>query len=118
MIISYGWTAQYLPPFGTKDTTRRLWKPRTLESWQRSFDTDPTRRHTAVDKCLAYGGKRIGTIVLTSRPYLENLADMPTEDLTREGGMCKTIEEFIDRYFDGNRDQEVAVVRFSFQPLN
>jgi hypothetical protein len=30
MILSFGWTAQYLPPDGSKDTTRRVWKPKTL----------------------------------------------------------------------------------------
>ena len=117
MIISYGWTAQYLPPSGTKDTTRRCWKPRTLASWQRSFDREPGRPHVAVDKCLAYGGKQIGTIVLKERPYLEKLADMKEEELLREGGMCNTIEEFIDRYFGGNGDQMVTVVRFNFEPI-
>ena len=116
MIISFGWTAQYLPPNGTKDTTRRAWKPRTLASWQKAWDKGQLV-HDAVDKCLAYGGKRIGKITLIERPRLESLFNMPAADLVREGGMCATVPEFIDVYFHGNADQEVAVVRFAFLPL-
>lgn len=114
-MISFGWTAQYLPPHGRKDTTRRLWKPRTLKSWQKAWDEDRLT-HTAVNKCLAYGGERIGTITLLERPFLEKLGEMPEADLLREGGMCSSVEEFINRYFNGDADQSVAVVRFHFQP--
>ena len=113
MIISFGWTAKYLPPIGPKDTTRRLWKPRTLASWQRAWD-DGRLEHQAVDRCLAYGGQRIGRITLKERPFLERLGDMTDADLIREGGMAATVGEFIDRYFDGDPDQSVAVVRFSY----
>jgi hypothetical protein len=116
MIISFGWTAQYLPPNGPKDTTRRIWKPRTLACWQKAWD-EGRLTHDAVDKNLAYGGKRIGKITLIERPRLEVLSTMPIADLLREGGMCATVPEFIDAYFDGNADQEVAVVRFGFEPL-
>ena len=116
MIISFGWTAQYLPPNGTKDTTRRIWQPRTLFSWQRAWD-DGRLTHDAVDKNLAYGGKRIGPITLIERPKLEQLGLMPESDLIREGGMCDTVAEFITRYFEGNSTQDVAVIRFTFQPL-
>ena len=112
-ILSFGWTAQYLPPVGTKDTTRRIWKPRTLASWQKAWD-EGRLEHTAVDKCLAYGGQRIGQITLIERPRLEPLAAMPEADLIREGGMCDTVAEFINTYFGGDRYQEVAVVRFKF----
>lgn len=113
MIISFGWTTPYLPPHGPKDTTRRRWKPRTLKSWQKAWDEDRLT-HVAVNKCLAYGGDRIGTITLLERPFLERLGDMPDTDLIREGGMCNSVEEFINRYFDSNPDQFVAVVRFHF----
>ena len=115
MIISFGWTAEFLPPNGTKDTTRRIWKPRTFEQWQRAWD-DNRLHHTAVNKCLAYGGKIIGQISLKERPYLEKLADMPEADIVREGGMVATVDEFIDKYFDGNSEQVVAVIRFDFDP--
>ena len=116
MIITFGWTAQYLPPHGPKDTTRRTWKSRTLASWQKAWD-EGRLEHQAVDRCLAYGGKRIGTIVLIERPKLEPLLEMPHADLLREGGMCSSVEEFIDTYFGGNGGQSVAVIRFLFTQL-
>ena len=114
MILSFGWTAKYLPPNGQKDTTRRLWKPRTIAAWQNQWDKDPLKWHTAVNKSLAYGGSRIGRLQLLERPYEERLGDMPHADIIREGGMCSTVEEFIDLYFHGDPDQIVTVVRFKF----
>jgi hypothetical protein len=115
MIISFGWTAQYLPPDGPKDTTRRIWKPKTLATWQRAWDNG-RYEHDAVDKCLAYGGNRIGKIILMERPFLEPIAQMQPVELLREGGMCNTVDEFIDRYFKGDRTLCPAVVRFRFTP--
>lgn len=116
MIISFGWTAQYLPPLGTKDTTRRIWAERTLRMWQKAWDEDRLV-HDAVNKCLAYGGNYIGKVTLKERPYLEALADMPEEDVEREGGMVATTDEFVERYFGGDREKIVAVVRFDYQAL-
>lgn len=114
MILSFGWTSQYLPPHGTKDTTRRIWKPRTIAAWQRAWDKDPLKWHTAVNKSLCFGGSRIGQIQLTERPYQERLGDMPHADLVREGGMADSVKDFIDLYFHGDPDQVVTVVRFKF----
>lgn len=115
MIISFGWTAQYLPPNGTKKVTRRIWKPRTLKSWQKAWD-EGRKVHDAVDRNLSYGGKRIGTIELTARPYLEALEDMPESDVLLEGGMNASKKEYIDQYFEGNKKKVVAVVRFNYTP--
>lgn len=115
MIISFGWTAQYLPPHGPKDTTRRLWAARTLANWQKAWDQGRLT-HTAVDKCLAYGGKRIGTITLIERPYRQPFSDMSESDLIREGGMCNTVAEFVDKYFKGDTSLSPVVVRFVFVP--
>lgn len=38
VIISFNYTALYLPPNGTKTVTRRDWKDRTLKSWQKAWD--------------------------------------------------------------------------------
>jgi hypothetical protein len=113
MILSFGWTAEYLPPAGTKDTTRRVWAARTLATWQKAWDENRLE-HDAVDRCIAYGGSRIGWIYLKERPFLQRLSDMPTSDLVREGGMVSSVDEFIERYFAGDRDLEVAVIRFKF----
>lgn len=114
MIISFGYTKQYLLA-GKKTCTRRVWKPKTFQSCIKAYD-DGMNYHTAVDKQLSYGGRRIGTILLTERPYLQRLTDMPEEDLVAEGGMVATLNEFIDKYFNGNANTEVAVLRFDFIP--
>ena len=71
MIISFSKTVE---PFlsGTKSVTRRVWKPRTLAMWQKAWD-DGRYVHDAVDKGLHRGGKRIGKIRLTCRPYQQAL---------------------------------------------
>lgn len=113
MIISYGWTAQYLLH---KIATRRVWKPKTIAAWQKAWDTRPDFLHTAVDKCLAYGGSDIGRIKLTDRPFLQPLSEMTEDDLIKEGGMVDTVPEFIDRYFDGDASTIVTVISFKFFP--
>lgn len=115
MIISFGWTAQYLPPNGTKTCTRQVWTPKTFSTWESAFKSD-YRHHIAVDKKISYGGKRIGTIFLTDRPYLQRLSEMPESDLIAEGGMAATLDEFIAKYFGGDKNTEVAVLRFEFDP--
>jgi len=115
MIISFGWTAQYLPPDGPKDTTRRIWKDRTLKSWERAGD-EGRLTHDAGDKCLACGGRTLGKITHRERPFLEPLWLMKPEELNREGGMCNSVREFCDLYFGGDGGQAVAVVRFHFEP--
>ena len=116
MIISFGWTAKYLPPDGSKDTTRRIWKPKTIAAWQGAWDKNPLKWHTVTNKSLVYGGSRIGSLQLLERPYQERLGDMPHADLIREGGMANSIDDFINLYFRGDRDQIVTVVRFKFKP--
>jgi hypothetical protein len=118
MIISFGWTAPLLPPAGTKDTTRRIWAPRTLTIWQKAWDKGRLE-HDAVDKCLAYGGKRIGRIVLKERPFLQPLSEMVGAELVREGmrsAAVPDVDTFVTKYFGGDRSQIVAVVRFEFHP--
>lgn len=116
MIISFGWTADYLPPRGTKNMTRRIWAPSKLASWQSAWDKGQ-REHDALDKKIADGGTRIGTVVLTERPFIQRLGDMPPSDVVREGGMVETVEEFIFKYFEGDREKKVVVVEFEFVPL-
>ena len=113
MILSFGWTAQYLP---NKTATRRVWKPRTIAAWQKSWDTRPDFLHTAVDKNFAYGGSDIGRIRLTDRPFLQPLSEMTEDDLIKEGRIVDTVPEFIDRYFNGDASTIVTVISFHFTP--
>ena len=122
MIISFGWTSAYLPPDGTKTMTRRIWSDRHYIAWCNAYDRDPFRWHTAVDKALCYGGKRIGEIQQLCRPCLQALGEMPEADLVREGGMCSTVEEFLDKYFYSKNpsltsQSKVVVVEFDYRPL-
>jgi len=95
---------------GMKTVTRRDWVKKHLEMWQRFWDTDRLV-HDAWDKIPIAGGKPIGKIRLTARPYQERLADMPNEDLIAEGGMCMTLEDFY--CLIGKSSEEiVSVVRF------
>jgi len=115
MIISFGWTAQYLPPRGCKDATRRLWSDRTFNSWLKAWD-EGRLIHDAVNKQLCYGGERIGKVEMIERPFLQFLYDMPDSDLIREGGMVNTVQEYVDTYFKGDFNLRPAVIRFNFTP--
>lgn len=113
MILSFGkTTAEVLT--GNKSVTRRQWSERTIAMWQKAWD-EKRYIHQAWDKSPRNGGKNIGTIVLQERPYLEKLSQMPEEDLASEGFPELSRQEFIDRFFEGNSDQEVCVVRFKFE---
>ena len=80
--LSFGWT---WPPFVAREktVTRRTWKPRHLEGFQRAFRDGETIQ--AIDKGFHAGGKRIGTLKLTQKPDWELMETMPDEDYTREG---------------------------------
>lgn len=109
MILSFAWTTQAFLG-GRKTVTRRSWAPRTMAAWQRAWD-EGRLEHDAADKVLFAGGKRIGKIRLTCRPYWERLADMPESDLEAEGGLWASLEDFIALQ-GGDPEKQVAVVRF------
>jgi len=112
MILSFAWTEEPLRA-GRKVCTRRRWSEGTMAIWQRAWDNG-RKIHDAWDRLPYRGGKQIGTLLLTCRPYWETLHDMPEADVQAEGGMCDTREEFVARYFDDDPDMLVAVVRFQF----
>ena len=116
MIISFGWTSDYLPPKGNKDTTRRIWSDRTFAAWCRAFD-EGKLIHDAVSKQLCFGGEYIGKIKLIEKPFKQKISEMPNEDLIREGGMVSSVPEFVDKYFNSDWSLEPAVIRFEFTPL-
>lgn len=114
LIISFGKTLEPLLQ-GKKSVTRRLWKDlhaakilAAWDNWQliRAFDKDPR-----------YKGKQVGWLRLTQEPYKEPILRMPHTDLELEGGMCQTVGEFVDKYFDGDNFAEVWVIRFQFLPM-
>jgi len=109
MIIVF---AKTTPAFlsGTKTVTRRYWTKKYFQRWLNAWDTGHLV-HDAWDKSPRVGGKKIGQFQLTARPYLEQLADMPLNDLEAEGGMCKTIDEYIS-FIGKTPETVVAVIRF------
>lgn len=123
MLISFGYTSQYLPPDGPKRVTRRDWKTRQYQAWLRSYEADPFRWHPAWNKTPGYrGAKQIGHILLTTAPHQESIYNMPQEDLVLEGGMCGTLQEFREKFFPNPNSLKagpgiVTVVRFEFLPL-
>lgn len=95
---------------GKKRDTRRDWSKAHTEMWQHLYDKGH-RVHYAYDKSPRNGGKKIGELILTSRPFRAQLCGMDSEDLLREGDMCKTIREFCK--FIGKKPEDyVTVVRF------
>ena len=111
-IISFALTTKELLS-GDKTVTRRMWKRRQTERWQRFWD-DGKFLHEAWDKVPFAGGVKIGEILLMQRPYIERLADMPVSDLVAEGGMCSTLDGFY-KFIGLCPDDEVTVIRFKLK---
>jgi hypothetical protein len=112
--ISFGWTVPQL--FAGKSVTRRCWKDsygqQFIKRWRRGITT-----YIALDKNWRQGGKQIGWITLTVAPYKERLCKMPQSDMAAEGFPELTQQEFTERFFKGDDQQEVWVIRFRFTPL-
>lgn len=79
--------------------------------WLNQWKKHPDKIHTAVDKQLCYGGKIIGYFRQTACPYKEKLGDMPENDLLAEGGLWKTVDEFIE-FIKGDPEEIVTVITF------
>ncbi|MCW6053729.1 phage N-6-adenine-methyltransferase [Lyngbya sp. CCAP 1446/10] len=109
LAISFGKTLQYLP---NKTVTRRTWKDTHAKKFINAFNQNKLVK--ALDKDVRYGGKQIGWCRLLCAPYKEQLSAMPDGDLAAEGGMCSSVQEFIQQYFKGNSYLEVWVIRFEF----
>jgi hypothetical protein len=113
--ISFGWTVPQL--FAGKSVTRRCWKDsygqQFIKRWQRGITT-----YIALDKNWRQGRKQIGWITLTCCPYKERLSEMLRLDVAAEGFPELTPQEFIQRFFKGDDQQQVWVVRFRFTPLS
>jgi hypothetical protein len=55
---------------------------------------------------------KVGTFILTARPYRERLGDFPESDLAAEGGLWETVQDYIDLQ-GGDLDKQLTVIRFS-----
>jgi len=110
--ISFGKTTdEFLS--GNKTVTRRVWKNSHAQKFLDDWDIKPGEFiYPALNKGYHVGGKRVGYIRLTHKPYQEMLADMPASDLAAEGFPDLSKQEFIERFFEGNDQQTVWVLRF------
>lgn len=96
---------------GRKTVTRRDWSDNHFQMWVRMWE-EKRLVHDAWDNIPRAGGKKIGRIRLTARPYKQRLKDMPKRDLLAEGGICGTLEEFCELIGKAPRDY-VTVIRFA-----
>lgn len=112
--ISFGEVPQDLLFSGSKTQTRRDWKPSYMAGFVQDYLEGKLVR--ALDKGYYAGGKQIGLLKLTAKPRLEILADMKEEDLAAEGFPDMSKEKFIKRFFKGEEDKEVCVIKFKFIP--
>ncbi len=109
MILSFAWTTDALLA-GKKTCTRRLWNERTARAWVNAYNSDRLI-HSAWNKMpLCRDAKKIADIRLTKGPYQERLTDMPQSDLSAEGGLWSSLDDFINLF--GSPDLVVWVVRF------
>jgi hypothetical protein len=113
MIISMAWTTNaYLKC--RKRCTRRMWTDAYLAQWQKAWD-EGRLYHSVYDRSPRNGGRQIGTLRLTCRPYREPLSQMPVSDLEAEGGLWSSLAEFIELF--GDTHLVPAVVRFDPFPF-
>ncbi len=110
--ISFGLVLRELES-GKKTQTRRAWQDDYAKSFIRYFEEKI--EIPALDKGQHRGGKEVGKIRLTEKPYQQMLSEMPASDLEKEGAMCATVQDFIDRFFEG-QDKLVWVLNFEFFP--
>ena len=133
MILSFGWTADLLPPHGCKCETRR--DKKSHAAWAREWDKNPDKIHDAWSSSpFVKGGKPIGKFRLTERPYLQLLCEMDQDAVAREGHPELLPEGFIHKYFwkpkkswselqrqdewdDLYYNTHMTVIAFDFTPL-
>lgn len=108
-ILSFSITKQAFLA-GRKTVTRRSWSDTHFKMWVRLWESDRLI-HDAWDNSPRAGGKRIGRIQLTAKPYKERLLNMPPRDLRAEGGICSTLDEFC-RIIGKSPKEYVTVIRF------
>ena len=79
MIISMAWTSKAFL-LGRKTVTRRFWSDDYAKRFHKGDIVD------VYNKSPRNGGKKIGQLRITVKPYKEMLRDMPDEHFEREGG--------------------------------
>jgi len=117
MILSFHKTTEVLL-FGKKTVTRRYWSQNYIKRWLEWWDIYGKIVHQGFDKNPRAFGKKVCDIIVTERPYLQVLSDIPEEHLALEGGLWGSKDDFIKEFiqlhsFRGVKaDSEVMVVHF------
>lgn len=113
--ISFGWTSDVLLQ-GLKTQTRRQWTDKRLECFIKYFDQQ--RIVPALNKQKCYGGSQIGWVMLTQKPYLQPIKEMPESDVSLEGYPSLSQQEFVNKFFTKlNPETQLVVINFEFEPL-
>lgn len=112
--ISFAYTLPQLLA-GTKTVTRRKWKEKYAQSMIKNWSE---KLYPALSKSYCFGGEPVGAIRFTKSPYQEKISDMPESDVSLEGFPGLSKQEFIDRFFGGDTEAIVWVVRFKFTSTN
>ncbi len=113
--ISFGKTLEQVMS-GGKTVTRRTWQDSYAEGFTKRYLAGVTG-YPVFNRDRRYGGQQIGIVSLLCPPCKERLMDMPDSDLAREGFPELSRTEFIDRFFEGNSELTVWVIRFKFMPV-
>jgi|GEM_PF-3122229 len=101
---------------GIKICTRRKWKDSHAAKFIKAYKEG--RKVPALDKDKHYGGKQTGWLTLTDCPYkTPDLTDVDQAEVIAEGYPELTPEGFIDKFFEGDINQSVWVVRFTFEAM-
>lgn len=100
---------------GKKTVTRREWKDATISTFIKYFQTGTLV--PAYDKSPRNGGKVVGFIELTRKPFKQPLFEMSDEDLRMEGFEGLAVEKFANEYFV-DITKEVWVIQFKFIPFS
>ena len=114
LYISFG-KCQNEIKLGKKTVTRRNWNHDYANKFKKAFLKG--EKIPAYDFSKINGGSQIGWLQLETMPYLETLQNMPESHLTKEGSMCDTKEQFINKFFQGNKLLEIYVLEFKFNPI-
>ena len=112
LAISFGQTLEPLLR-GIKTVTRREWKLSEVEKFCKVFEQGKWVR--ALDKAYFRGGKQIGWLRLTKKPYQEELSRVSQTDCDAEGYPELSPRQLLNRFFGGKSDRSVWVLEFEFR---
>lgn len=106
MWISFAWTTKAFLA-GTKTVTRRFWNKEYMEKWWK-VTCENNGLAVACDRSPRWGGKQIGHIKVTLKPYLQKLKFVTDADEIKEGHLWGNAKNFIEMM--GGPEREPYVI--------